>query len=57
LLEKSAALQTKVLHISQQQIADDLHASREIISRLIRQFEQKGLLRHSRGSIEIFDKV
>lgn len=53
LLEKSAALKSTRLHISQQQIADDLHASREVISRLIRQFEQIGFLRHARGVIEI----
>jgi len=53
LLEKSAALKTTRLQVSQQQIADDLHASREVISRLIRQFEQKGFLRHARGVIEI----
>ena len=57
LLEKAAALQSNRLHISQQQIADDLNASREIISRLIRQFEQKGFLRHARGVIEIFSPV
>lgn len=57
LLEKSAALQTNRLQISQQQIADDLHASREVISRLIRQFEQKGFLRHARGVIEIFSPM
>jgi CRP/FNR family transcriptional regulator len=54
LLEKTAALNTRQLHISQQQIADDLNSSREVISRLIRQFEQKGFLRHARGVIEIF---
>lgn len=54
LLEKAAALQTNRLQISQQQIADDLNASREVISRLIRQFEQKGFLHHVRGVIEIF---
>ncbi len=55
--EKSAALQTSQLRISQQQIADDLNASREVISRLIRQFEDKGFLRHSRGVIEIISPV
>jgi CRP/FNR family transcriptional regulator len=57
LLEKSAALHTTRLQISQQQIADDLNASREVISRLIRQFEQKGILRHARGVIEIFSAM
>ncbi|MBL7795211.1 MAG: Crp/Fnr family transcriptional regulator [Saprospiraceae bacterium] len=54
LREKAAALQTRQLHISQQQIANDLNASREVISRLIRQFEQKGILHHARGTIELF---
>jgi len=53
LLEKAAALNTRQLHISQQQIADDLNSSREVISRLIRQFEQQGFLRHARGVIDI----
>ncbi len=54
LQEKATALNSRILHISQQQIADDLNASREVISRLIRQFEQKGYLKHGRGLIEIF---
>lgn len=54
LRETSEALHSPMLRISQQQIATDLNASREVISRLIRQFEQQGLLRHSRGIIEIF---
>jgi CRP/FNR family transcriptional regulator len=57
LLEKSAAMNTTRLQISQQQIADDLNASREIISRLIKQFESKGFLRHARGVIDIFSLV
>jgi len=57
LLEKASALQTNRLQISQQEIADDLNASREVISRLIRQFEENGLLRHSRGVIEIISPV
>jgi CRP/FNR family transcriptional regulator len=57
LLEKGASMNTNRLQISQQQIADDLNASREIISRLIKQFETKGFLRHARGVIEIFSIV
>jgi CRP/FNR family transcriptional regulator len=51
--EKASVLQTRQLKISQQDIADDLNSSREVISRLIRQFEQQGFLRHSRGIIEL----
>lgn len=54
---KTAALQTNRLQISQQQIADDLNASREVISRLIRQFEQSGFLSHARGVIEIISPM
>jgi CRP/FNR family transcriptional regulator len=57
LLEKAATLQTSELHVSQQQIADDLNSSREVISRLIRQFEQKGFLQHARGVIKIMRPV
>lgn len=57
LLEKAATLHSYELHISQQQIADDLNSSREVISRLIRQFEQRGFLQHARGVIKIIGPV
>lgn len=57
LTDKARALKTPILHISNQQIADELGSSREVISRLIKQFEIKGLLRHEqRGIIEIIEK-
>lgn len=51
LREKAAALQTREIRISQQQIADDLNSSREAVSRLIRQLEARGALKHARGVI------
>ena len=57
LREKASAQHSNRLQISQQQIADDLNSSREVISRLIRQFEEKGLLRHARGVIEILSAM
>lgn len=57
LKEKASALQTRQIRISQQQIADDLNSSREAVSRLIRQLEERGALRHSRGVIEIFQAM
>lgn len=53
LLDKASALHTKRLQVSQQEIAADLNSSREVISRLIRQLEQRGFLRHARGVIEL----
>lgn len=53
-LEKRAkALNTYVLDITHQQIADELHAHREAIGRLLRVMEQKGMVRLGRNSIEV----
>lgn len=55
LIDKALSLNTKVLIISHQEIANDLATSREVISRLLKQFEKKGLLELSRGKIAIKD--
>lgn len=39
--------------ISHQQIADDLHSSREVISRLLKKMEQRNLLKLHRNMIEL----
>ncbi|HLP49366.1 MAG TPA: Crp/Fnr family transcriptional regulator [Chitinophagales bacterium] len=44
---------TPTLRITHQQIADELHTQREAISRLLRQMEQKGLVRLGRNEIEL----
>lgn len=51
--ERSRALNTRVLEITHQQIADELHAHREAVSRLLRTMEQKKLVRLGRNSIEV----
>jgi CRP/FNR family transcriptional regulator len=53
LQERSKALNTRVLDITHQEIADELHAHREAISRLLRIMEQKKLVRLGRNSIEV----
>jgi CRP/FNR family transcriptional regulator, anaerobic regulatory protein len=53
LKERSKALNTHVLDITHQQIADELHTHREAISRLLRSMEQKGLVKLGRNSIEL----
>jgi CRP/FNR family transcriptional regulator len=58
LIDKCKVLNTNILNISNQQIANDLGSSREVISRLIKQFETKKWLRHEmRGIIEILKKA
>jgi CRP/FNR family transcriptional regulator len=51
--ERSKALNTRFLEITHQEIADELHAHREAISRLLRTMEQKNLVRLGRNSIEV----
>jgi CRP/FNR family transcriptional regulator len=51
--ERSKALNTRVLEITHQEIADELHAHREAISQLLRTMEQKKLVRLGRNQIEV----
>ncbi|MEI6020095.1 MAG: Crp/Fnr family transcriptional regulator [Bacteroidota bacterium] len=51
--ERSKALNTRFLDITHQEIADELHAHREAISRLLRVMEQKKLLKLGRNQIEV----
>jgi len=44
---------TKVLHATHDKIASHLGSSREVISRLLKEFEQEGLVKLSRAQIEI----
>ena len=52
-LERAKANGTKVLYITHQQIADELHTHREAVSRLLRTMEQKNMLRLGRNTIEL----
>jgi CRP/FNR family transcriptional regulator len=42
-----------VIELSHQQIAEDLNSSREVISRLLKKMEQRGLLKLNRNKIEL----
>ena len=53
-LLKEAARQNPV-SVTHQEIAADLGSSREVISRLLEDFSQEGLLASGRGSVEILD--
>lgn len=47
------AQQTTILNISHQEIAEELNTSREVISRLLKKMEQKGLVGLQRNAIEL----
>ena len=55
LRERVKATGNKTLFITHQQIADELYTSREVISRLLRSMENKGLVRIGRSSIELLN--
>jgi CRP/FNR family transcriptional regulator, anaerobic regulatory protein len=53
-LEKKAeATQSKVINATHQEIAYDLNASREAVSRLLKQLERDGMVRLGRNKIEL----
>jgi CRP/FNR family transcriptional regulator len=43
------------LHISHQEIARDLNSAREVISRLLKKLEQRGILQLERNMIKVVD--
>ncbi len=53
LQERAKAAGSALLNITHHQIADELHAHREAISRLLRTMEQKGIVKLGRNSIEL----
>lgn len=52
----NACADDTVLDTTHQQLATELGSAREVISRLLKDFESKGWLKLSRGSISLLDK-
>lgn len=44
-----------VLQVTHQEIASELGTSREVVSRILKEFEQEGWIKVTRGSIELLD--
>lgn len=55
--EKIRLQQSKTLKITHQQIANDLATSREVITRLLKQMTQKGMIQLARNEIKIIGFV
>lgn len=53
LKKNQRALKTNMLNISHQEIANELNSSREVISRLLKKMEQKGMVALNRNQIEL----
>ncbi len=56
LLEESGLEGGNILKITHEKIAAHLGTAREVITRLLRYFQNEGLLRLSRGAVEITDR-
>lgn len=55
LLEESAIEGTEVLKITHERIAAHLGSAREVVTRMLKYFQTEGLVRLTRGSIELAD--
>lgn len=55
LLEESKKAQSLTLKTTQEVIATDVSSAREVVARMLKQFELEGLVELKRGSIEIKD--
>lgn len=56
LLEHSALTGSDSLQMTHEVLSRDLGTAREVVSRLLKQFERDGMVQLSRGTIEILDK-
>ncbi len=53
LIERANSLDTEEIQMSHQEIAVDLNSSREVISRILKQMERKGLVKLGRNKIKL----
>jgi CRP/FNR family transcriptional regulator len=52
LKDKVFISKSKFLHISHYEIANDLHSSRVVISRLMKKLEKEGIIKQTRNKVE-----
>ena len=56
LMEESVLEDTKVLKITHEKIAAHMGSAREVVTRMLKYFQTEGLVKLSRGTIEIVDE-
>ncbi|TYQ15142.1 UNVERIFIED_CONTAM: CRP/FNR family transcriptional regulator [Acetivibrio alkalicellulosi] len=56
LLERSKLIESSIITATHDSIAKDLGTAREVVSRLLKQFQIDGIVKLSRGTIEIIDQ-
>ena len=55
LLEESNLEETTVLKITHEKIANHLGTAREVVTRMLRYFQNEGMVKLTRGTVEILD--
>ena len=56
LIEESNIVGDDILHITHEKIADHLGSAREVVTRMLRHFQSDGLVKLSRGAIELLER-
>ena len=56
LLEEAALEEADVLHITHEKIANHMGTAREVVTRMLRYFQSEGMVKLTRGTIEIADE-
>ena len=56
LLEESNVEQSDILTITHEKIANHMGSAREVVSRMLKYFQTEGIVKLSRGNIEIADR-
>ena len=57
LIQESAIENTSKLKITHEKIANHMGTAREVVTRMLRYFQNEGWIRLSRGTIEIIDSA
>ncbi len=55
LLEESAVEDSLSLHITHEKIANHMGTAREVVTRMLRYFQSEGMVRLTRGSVDLID--
>ena len=55
LLEEAAVEGTNLLRITHEKIANHMGTAREVVTRMLRYFQNEGMVRLTRGTVEIID--
>ena len=57
LLEECSLEETNILKITHETIARHMGTAREVVTRMLRYFQSEGMVRLTRGTVEITDKI